>query len=70
MMFIYELIEVKFCMSLRKYHDVTIAANDAAAYTQCFRPHRKLIFTAILLKISQINLKMVRIQKIEKLRFW
>ena len=30
-------------MSLHKYRDLTIAANDAAAYTQCVQPHRKLI---------------------------
>ena len=41
-------------MSLRKYHYVIIAANEAARYTQCLRPHRKLILTAILLKVSQI----------------
>ena len=28
------------------------------------------LLTAILLKISQINLEMIRIQKIEKLAFW
>ena len=50
-------------------HDVSVAANDDTAYTQILRPHRKLILTAILLKISQINLKMIRIQKIEKLAF-
>ena len=55
-------------MWLRKYQDV--AANDDTAYTQSLRPLRKLILTAILLKISQINLKMIRIQKIEKLAFW
>ena len=54
MVFIYKIIGVKFCMSLRKYHYVIIAANEAARYTQCLRPHRKLILTAILLKVSQI----------------
>ena len=53
-------------MSLRKYLDVSVAANDATAYTQCLRPHKKLILTAIVLKISQINLKMIRIQTTEK----
>ena len=43
---------------------VTLAANDDAAYTPCLRPHRKLILSAILLKISQINLKIICIQKI------
>ena len=39
-------------MSLGKYHDVSVAANDDTAYTQSLQPHRKLILTAILLKIS------------------
>ena len=55
MMFIYNITKVKFCMLLHKYHDVTLAANAAAAYTPCLRPHRKHISTAILLKIRQIN---------------
>ena len=33
MMFIYKITEVNFLMSFRKYHDVTIAINDAAPYT-------------------------------------
>ena len=53
-------------MPLRLSHDVTLAANAAVAYTQCSRPNRKLILTAILLKFSQINLKMIYIQKIGK----
>ena len=57
-------------MSLHKYHDVTLAANDAAAYTPCLRPHWKLILTDILLKISEINPKTMYIQKIEKSTFW
>ena len=58
-MFIYKITEEQFCMSLRKYHDVSVAANDDTAYTQSLRPHRKLILTAtgILLKISQIKAK-------------
>ena len=64
MMFIYKITEVKFCMSLSKYQDVIVATSDAAAYTT----HRKLILTAILLKNSQINLKIICIQKIEKTR--
>ena len=52
-------------MLLCKYHDVTLAANDADAYT-CLRPYRMLILAAILLKISLINLKIMNIQKIEK----
>ena len=66
MMFIYKIIEVTNCVSLREYFDVTFAENDAAAYTPCLGPHRKLILTAILLKFSQTNLKIMHIQKIEK----
>ena len=54
MMFIYEITGVKFCMPLRKFHDVILAANDAVAYTPCSQPHRKLLLTGIL-KFSQIN---------------
>ena len=53
-------------MSLCKYHDVIIGASDGAAYTQCLLTHRMIMLTDILLKISQINLKMICIQKIEK----
>ena len=66
MIFIYNITEVKFYISLRKYRDVTTAANEASAYTQCSQPHRKLILTAMLLKFSQINLIMIAIQKIGK----
>ena len=66
MIFIYKITEVQFCISLRKYRDVTLAANEASVYTQCSQPYRKLILTAILLKFSQINLKMMAIQKIGK----
>ena len=69
MMFIYKITEVQFCMSLRKYHDLSVSANDAAANTQSLRPHRKLILTDILLKIEQINLQMIHIKKIEKKAF-
>ena len=41
-MFIYKITEVKICVSLREHHDVTFAENDAAAYTPCLRPNRKL----------------------------
>ena len=57
-------------MLLRKYHDMTFAANDDAAYTPCLWPHKKFILTAILLNISQINLKIMYIQKIGKSTFW
>ena len=60
------MTEVKFCISLRKYRDVTLAANEASAFTQCSQPHRKLILTGMQLKFSQINLKMMAIQKIGK----
>ena len=53
-------------MPLCEYHAVTLVANDAAAYTPRLRSHRKLILTAILLKFSQINYKIMFIQKIEK----
>ena len=53
-------------MLLRKYHNVLVPANDTASYTQSLQPHRKLILTAILLNILQINLKMIHIQKMEK----
>ena len=66
MIFIYKITEIKFCISLRRYRDVTLAANEASAYTQCSQPHRRLILTALLLKLSQINLKLMAIQKIVK----
>ena len=53
-------------MSMRKYHDMTIAINDAAPYIPCLESHKNLISTAIPLKISQINLKIMHIQEIEK----
>ena len=59
----------KLCLALRKYHDVTLAENAAVAHSTCKRPHRKLIAIAILLKFSQTNLKIIYIQKIEKLTF-
>ena len=65
-MFINDMTELKFCMLSRKYHNVTLAANDAAVYTTCLGPYRKLILAADLLKISQINLKIMYLQKIEK----
>ena len=68
-MFIYKITGVEFCVTLRKYQDVTIAANDAAVYTQCLRHHKKLILTAILLKLSQINLRVICIQKIQNKGF-
>ena len=63
MIFIYKITEVNFLMSLRKYHDVTLAINDAASYTLCLESHKKLISTAIPLKKSQFNLKIMYIQE-------
>ena len=60
------ITEVNFLMFLRKYHDVTIAINDAVPDTPCLESHKNLISTAILLKISQINLSIKHIQEIEK----
>ena len=78
MMFIYKIMEENICVSLREHHDVTFAGNDAAAYIPhhdvtfagndaaayipCLGPHRKLILTVILLKFSQINLKIMYIK--------
>ena len=53
-------------MSLGKYHDVTIVLNDAAPYKPCWESHKNLNSTAIPLKISQSNLKIMHIQEIEK----
>ena len=64
MIFIFKITEVKFCILLRKYRDVTLAANEASVYTQYSQSHRKLILTDILLKFSQINLQMMAIKKI------
>ena len=66
MMFINKITETKFLMYLRKYHDVTIAINDAATFTQCLESYKNFISTAIPLKISEINLKIMHIQEIEK----
>ena len=66
MMFIYKITEFNFLMSFRKYHDLTIAINGAVPYTPCLESHKNLISTANPLKIPQINLKMMNIQKIEK----
>ena len=68
-MLIYKITEVNFLMSLHKYHDVTIAINDAAPYTPCLESHKNLISKAIALKISQINLKIMHIWEIEKFTF-
>ena len=69
MMLIYDITEVTFCMSLSKYHDEPLVAKDVFAYKPCSRAHKKFILTANLLKILQINLKIMNIDKIEKLTF-
>ena len=61
MMFIYKITEVNFLVSLRKYHDVSIAINNVAPYTTCSESHKNLISTDISLKISQINLTIMHI---------
>ena len=40
MVFIYKITEVKFCILLRKYRDVTLAANEASAYTMLATPQK------------------------------
>ena len=65
MMFIYTMTKLNFRMSLRKYHDMTIAINDAAPYTSCLESHKNLISTSIPLKFSQINRKIMHIHEIE-----
>ena len=66
MIFIHKITEVKICTSLCKYREVTHAANEPSAHTTYSRPHKKLILTAMPLKFSQINFKMMAIQKIGK----
>ena len=66
MIFIYKITEENFLVSFHKYHDVAIAINDAALYTPCLESHKNLMSTAIPFKISQINLKIMGIQEIEK----
>ena len=65
-MFIFKIIEVDFLVPMRKYHNMTIAINDAAPYIPCLESHKNFILTAIPHKISQINLKIIHIQEIEK----
>ena len=64
MMFIYNITEVNFLMSMGKYHDVRIAINDTAPYILCLESNKNLISTAIPLKISQINLKIIHMKEI------
>ena len=48
MIFIYKMMEIKICVSLREHHDVIFAENDAAAYTPClayFESYLNNIFT-------------------------
>ena len=46
-----------------KYHNVTLAANEAA-YTPCFQAHSKIILTAFVLKFSKFKLDIIYIQKV------
>ena len=39
MMFIFKITEVNFLKSMRIYHEVTIAINDAAPYLPCLESH-------------------------------
>ena len=50
-------------MSLRKYHDGTIAINDAALYYPYLESHKNLLSIAILLKISQFDVKICTFRK-------
>ena len=49
---------------LRKYYDVTLAANNAVTYNLCSNLIESLFLTGFLLMFSQINLKMMHIQQI------
>ena len=49
--FIYEITKVKFFLSLHKYHDVTLAATDDAAYVPYLGPNRKRLFDSYSTKI-------------------
>ena len=41
---LYKIMAVKTCVSLHEYLDIMFAENNAAAYTSCYGPHRKLIW--------------------------
>ena len=56
MMFIYKIMEVKICVSLRECHGVSFAENEAVTYMSCLEPNRKLILTAILINFSQTKI--------------
>ena len=66
MIFLYKITEVNLLISLRKYHDVTIAIHDDAPYKPSLESYKNLNSTAFWLKISQINIKLMQIQEIEK----
>ena len=59
MIVIYKITDVKFCMSLRKYHDVTFAVNDAAAYTRThvYHPIASLFWQLLYSKFHKLILK-------------
>ena len=69
-MFLYKITLVKKIANryLISRHD-TCCKCRCCLYTM-FMTCRKLILSAILLKISKINLKIIYIQKIEKWTFW
>ena len=69
MKFIHKITAVKFRMLLRKYHDVMIAANDAAVSTLCLRHHKKLILSGILLKFHKLILKLCTLRKLKNKHF-
>ena len=52
--FISKITEVKSCMSLLEYHDVTLVANNATAYTPILWQNKKLILIAIVLFYNSI----------------
>ena len=57
-------------MSLRNYHDLTLTANDATAYTPFWRPHRRLwqrLWQRFYLKFYKRNYKIMCLQKKEKI---
>ena len=56
-MFIYKIAEVNFLMSSRKYHDVTIAINDAAPYTPCLESYKTLFQLLLHSKFHKLILK-------------
>ena len=50
-------------MSLRKYHDVTIAGNNAAVYTLCLGPHKSLFRQILYSNFHKLIFKKMCMQK-------